>query len=207
MPLSVLRAPPVSSNTFSWTIRAPNRLADASQRIAIQPVLGMRTNDQEPSAPLFPDEVLRQRIRQHRAGWQRHELRSLGSPPRASDRRWRSTLKKRRLRPASAAFSSGSAGRSVMMSVTPRSASAIIAAAGLSPGRTRTSSSENCWFRNLPVVLLSSIASRAPASPLSSGGISIRDRRAFASIAAQIHDLGLGGVGASRHPREQHGSR
>src|SRR3984893_17449217 len=28
----------------------------------------MRTNDQEPSAPLFPEEVLRQPIRQHRAG-------------------------------------------------------------------------------------------------------------------------------------------
>jgi hypothetical protein len=44
-------------------------LGGASQRIAKELVLGMGTHDQQPSAPLFPDEVLCQCIGQHRARW------------------------------------------------------------------------------------------------------------------------------------------
>jgi hypothetical protein len=54
----------------------------------------------------------------------------------------------------------------------PRAPSAWIAAAGSSDSCSLMSSSVKRWLRNLPVVLLSSIASLAPATPSSAGGIS-----------------------------------
>src|SRR5262249_49106847 len=44
-------------------------LSRASQRITIQLVLHMGTDDQKPSAPLLPDQILRQSVGQHRPCW------------------------------------------------------------------------------------------------------------------------------------------
>src|SRR5262249_2784411 len=44
-------------------------LGRASQPIAVELVLGMGTDDQQPSAPLLPDQVLRQSVGQHRPCW------------------------------------------------------------------------------------------------------------------------------------------
>jgi len=66
-----------------------------------------------------------------------------------------------------------------MTSETPRAASAEVAAATSSLSLSCTSSSEKRWLRNLPVVLLSLIASCAPAIPLFSGGMSMSEMLVF----------------------------
>jgi hypothetical protein len=105
--------------------------------------------------------------------------------------------------PASAALSRASASRSANTSETPRSASASVAAAASPSSSSRTSSSEKRWFRNLPVVLLSSSASRAPATPLLSAGISISDKRVFGSVRRRYPSL----ISAGSAQAEVHANR
>ncbi|MGY4416088.1 hypothetical protein ACVWW4_007824 [Bradyrhizobium sp. LB7.1] len=56
-----------------------------------------------------------------------------------------------------------------------RAARSVAACTASSPSLIRRSSSTNRWLRNLPVVLLSSMARRAPATPSFSAGCSTSD--------------------------------
>jgi len=75
---------------------------------------------------------------------------------------------------------SASGDTSAIRSETPRCASAATAAAGSSPSFNSTGASAKCWLRNLPVVLLSSIASSAPARPSLPAGTSSSEIADFA---------------------------
>src|SRR6516164_2121555 len=115
------------------------------------------------------------------------------------------TLKNRSLRaaPASAALSSASAGRSTITSETPRSASAIVAAAASVPP-----SESDIFQRELLIkapprrVVVVDGEPRTRHSII--GGWHLDQRQGRLRVrAAQIADVDLGSIGGSRHPREQ----
>ena len=75
-------------------------------------------------------------------------------------------------RAASATARTSAAGRSTMKKRTPSASISLSGAIGSSPGASLASTIEKDWSRKRPVVLLSSIAMRAPAMKSSAAGIS-----------------------------------
>ena len=71
-----------------------------------------------------------------------------------------------------------------MTSFCPAADSSAAAALRSPPAGTIFSTSSNSWFRNLPVVLLSPIASLAPARPLSVATGSTSDKGSGSSIVS-----------------------
>ena len=88
-PLSVRRAPPVILEDALLHDLGAEPRRGAPQRVGEQLVLVMRADHQQPALPLLPDQILRQRIGQHRA--RRRDMDDIGAAilPRAAGRRSR----------------------------------------------------------------------------------------------------------------------